>query len=1756
VSSPSKRVLTVALVLALVVMMFPMALTVHGAAAKQITILHTNDFHGNLESDSSGRGGSAYIAGKVNEIRTAVGAENVALLDAGDVYFGGAPISALTEGESAIDIYKMMGYQVATYGNHEFDHGQTVMAERSTQSGFPWVSANIVVEGTEWDHPAWSPPYTILTLGPAGDQVKLGIIGLTTDETPVVTLKGTTDGIVFKDPTAAVLHYYDEVMAQSDALIVLAHVGTKDSGPYKGLKTIAQELIDAGKPVDLMIGGHQHEQITTPIMVGGTAIVEAYYAGRNLGRVNATIDPATKKLTVDSFTAITINNTLTPDTTIANRVAYWKGIVAPIMAQPVGESNVALVRDYNAESNVGDLVADSMLWKADEYDDGTVNGSVQVAFTNAGGLRADIPIPTGGTLPFTLTWGDTFSILPFGNTLFLMDLTGWQIQKLLEQSATLYKGHLQVSGISFYYYNDTGTITPTAWGAYGVNVGGQPINYTKTYRVVTNNFLATGGDGFVTFNQGTNRWDSYYDMQAGLNEYIQMYNSTVGPIDYAVEDRITKLDKVVTILHTNDEHGRLQAELYHGVQQGLEYISSLVKAERAMNPDDLLFTAGDTVQGNSFAFYYRNAPGATPGGTTTLPNPLIAGLNLMGYDAGTFGNHEYNFGKDSFANYQNQATFQWLAANLHDSGAYGVDYTIVKEYTTFDVAGMKIGVMGITNPRVPSYELPSNIPGLTFEGGFEAASRVMPLVEAEDPDAVVAITHLGYSPYEGSRPEDTDVYLAENLPGLDVIIGGHSHTKLDPAVLITSATNPEGTLVAQAERYAGYLGKVNLGFRALAGGGYEMILREGRLIPAQMATADPDMTALIAPYLADYNAYTGTDIGESTTPLDTRTAFYEETGGSNLQADAAVEALEKAGVHVDLHLSGAMTNQFVDAGPLKVQDMFTLMPYENSLVVISMNGPQIKKVLERSFFNYDLWRKGQARYTTCFLDTNAGRAMTFDPGVPESGDNVVSFTIDGVPIDFTDADTYYNVSTVNYLAAGACQYSDDGVTIWPLDQIVADTQYYVRDVVIDYIKAHTPVSPAPEGRVRFLKAATLLHTNDFHGYLQSDSSGRGGAAYLAGPVNAVRPEMGAPNVALLDAGDIFLGGAPISQLLEGESTIDVFNMIGYDIAAIGNHEFDKGQDLLQTRIDQSTWPWVSANIVVAGTEWDSPTWVKPYDILTVGPTGNEFKIGVIGLTTDETPNVTLRGTTDGLVFKDMTEAVLHYYDEVKAQSDMVILLAHMGTEVSGPFKGMKQVAQELIDAGKPVDLIISGHQHQALFSPVYVGNTPIVQAGYYGRYLGRVDVSFDPWEDKLIFHDLKLITINNTLTPDAAVADRVAYWADIVAPILAEPVGVSNVDLVRNYNGESSMGNLVADGMRWKADTYDDGVLNGSVDVAFTNAGGLRADILAPAGADLPFTITWGDTYTVLPFGNTLFLMDLTGAQIQALLNQAATLYKGILQSSGITWRWYNDCGCTTPTEWSAFDVRVGGKLLDPNAVYRVVTNNFLAAGGDGFVTFNEGTNRWDTYYDMQFGVNEYMEWYNQTVGPIDHEVEGRILFTIAKAEDTEIHRYDADTNYATYPRIEVGTYKSEPRSGIVLFPVNLPANVTIDSASLQLYGVGWSGLGANITVGAYGILRPITVAEATWNEAQAGNPWAIPGCGDTVLDRRPNGEFTLTTGNPRQWYAFDVTALVQDWVKGMTDNNGLLFKSEREAQGASVFFASNEYSDSSVHPRLVIQWH
>jgi hypothetical protein len=251
---------------------------------------------------------------------------------------------------------------------------------------------------------------------------------------------------------------------------------------------------------------------------------------------------------------------------------------------------------------------------------------------------------------------------------------------------------------------------------------------------------------------------------------------------------------------------------------------------------------------------------------------------------------------------------------------------------------------------------------------------------------------------------------------------------------------------------------------------------------------DPTIKALIDPYVALITTYNNTVIGSTAAPFDSTNSYISESNVANLQADSAVNELENIhGIPVDFHLSGAMTQTnpkilfpTASAGApasLKISDMFTAMPYENSLVVISMNGPQLKAVLERAYRNYYYYKYvpgygGYSFYTTCMLDINAGGKITYNDLYPQAYDPnkqyVVSLEFGGTRVNFNDASTYYNVSTVNYLAAGSCNFNNDGVSLWPLNQIVQDTQYYVRDAVIDYVTAMGTVSPAVEGRVNFI----------------------------------------------------------------------------------------------------------------------------------------------------------------------------------------------------------------------------------------------------------------------------------------------------------------------------------------------------------------------------------------------------------------------------------------------------------------------------------------------------------------------------------------------------------------------------------------------------------------------------------------------------------------------------------------------------------------
>ncbi len=1116
-----------------------------------VSILHTNDFHGNLEVAGSSPG-IARVATKINEVRNAVGVSNTLLLDPGDI-MQGSLLSNLKKGAPTIDLYNSLGYDAATFGNHEFDWGQTTLISRTLQATFPFVSANIVTNNTGscatagWTAPTFAQPYVIKTVGEVGNQAKIAIIGVTTQEAPFITMASSTQGLCFKDPADSIVHYYaDFKTAGVNAIIVLSHLGYTDGGygygfPVYGDQTLAKKLAAAAAPVSLIIGGHSHTNLTAPTVVNGIPVVQANYAGRNLGQADMAID-TTAGTTSVTWKSLVINAkdalgafTVAEDAATKTRLATWTNDAAyqAQISDVVGYTGVDLVRDYNGDSLMGEFIQDAIY--KDLNSDSTTTNDADMVFNNPGGIRADITRPVGFTQPYTLTYGAVFNVLPFGNQTVVGEMTGAQLMELLNQSASLFKGAIQPAGITFSYYVYTDTLAlaqPWAWGAYDVQVKNrtsgvwETLQLDKTYRVATNEFLAPAGqDGFSAFKYMRNI--TYWgDMLDGVIRWSKANYTQASPYngpnnDGKIDGRIIRngtgvydpanpnLIVPVTLLHHNDSHGRL-IKTVSGTSTyvGLTQLATIIKQERQHNPDrTLLLQAGDNIQGDSMMYYFKSAAlgyaaDGTPLTGDLVNHPLIAAMNALGYAAMTLGNHEFNFGKDVFVSVLKQANFPILQANLSDSGSYGLSQVPVKTSVSKTLPGpagdIKLAILGVGNHRIPNYELPSNIPGLTFTNPISDAQVRLPTLRSAN-DVVVALTHIGFTTNPKSIEVDSnvDTNLATQVGGIDAIIGGHSHTdpsqKTDASgdyqYLPTVVGGPNNTpvIINHAFRYNTYLGETILGLRPRTGGGYDVVTRAGRDIAVATTTVeDPEIKAIVDPYTTKLNDYNAKQTGQTTAPIDTLKAFTEETNGANLQADASVWELAQHNVTVDFHLSGAMTNKKVSDTAtittpvaLTVSDMFAAMPYENSLVALRMNGPQLKAVLERGYRNYYYYKYvtgfgGYSYYTTCMLDVNAGGKITYRDSYPllPNGSNVESLVVNGKAINFADAMTYYTVSTVNYLAAGSCNFSDNGVSLWPLSQIVADTQYYVRDAVINYVTNKGTVSPTVEGRLAFKNSVT------------------------------------------------------------------------------------------------------------------------------------------------------------------------------------------------------------------------------------------------------------------------------------------------------------------------------------------------------------------------------------------------------------------------------------------------------------------------------------------------------------------------------------------------------------------------------------------------------------------------------------------------------------------------------------------------------------
>lgn len=478
--------------------------------AGKTVILHTNDVHGAVN-------GYACIAALKADYE-AKGAE-VILVDAGDFSQGTTYVS-VTKGADAVTMMNAAGYDVVTLGNHEFDYGYAQLKENMSKAKFKVVCADVFNEnGT----PIFDANYTYTTKS----GVKVGFFGMETPETQTKANPALIKGLTFATDDAFTKAAADQVAALKDAdvVICLAHLGIDaESAPYR-----STDLYAAVKGIDFIIDGHSHTVMTKgekgePIQSTGTAFA-------NIGVI--VIDNATKK--IESNSLFEVKEDTAKDETVS---AAAKTIVDRVDAEydvVFAKSEVTLNGakapngNRDSETNNGDLITDAMIWKVMQNKEGlTVDADHVVAITNGGGIRAAIK-------PGDVTKKDINTVLPFGNTVAVIYVTGAELLEALEASTYSLPvgGFPQVAGINFtlstavaYDANAETYPASTYYGPKSINrvvinsINGKEFKADDTYAVVTNNFVADGGDTYYAFAAASAQFDTGIPLDEAVMEYV------------------------------------------------------------------------------------------------------------------------------------------------------------------------------------------------------------------------------------------------------------------------------------------------------------------------------------------------------------------------------------------------------------------------------------------------------------------------------------------------------------------------------------------------------------------------------------------------------------------------------------------------------------------------------------------------------------------------------------------------------------------------------------------------------------------------------------------------------------------------------------------------------------------------------------------------------------------------------------------------------------------------------------------------------------------------------------------------------------------------------------------------------------------------------------------------------------------------------------------------------------------------------------
>lgn len=505
----------------------------------------------------------------------------------------------------------------------------------------------------------------------------------------------------------------------------------------------------------------------------------------------------------------------------------------------------------------------------------------------------------------------------------------------------------------------------------------------------------------------------------------------------------------IVLLGTTDIHGNIFPEDYYAnraANRGLAKIETLVRQERVKDPNALLLDSGDIIEGTPLAYYYARKD-------TSEPNPTIAVMNAMKYDAAACGNHEFNFGEDVLWKAKREAKFPILAANLKQNYLTGAEY--FAPYIIKNVGGVHVGIVGFVTPGVPRWEIPAHYKGYEFEQIVASAQKVIPEVRKKA-DLVVVIAHSGLGPDPAANAqsgsdeisgENAMLALANQVPGIDVILFGHTHREVGQMMV-------NGVLMAQARNWGQSLARADVDMERAAGGGWRVKEKHSTVIPVTDSTgADSEILTLAQPYETATQKYLDTPIATSAEEMHGDVSRYQD--------DPLVDLIHRVQLdagHADVSLATMFYPALkIPAGPVTVRQLAGLYIYENTLYVVEMTGAQIKDALEHAASFFPQWPFDNSKplqgpgYNA---DSAEGVSYEMDLTRPV-GDRIRNLMRQGKPLDMG---AKLRVAINNYRYTGGGNY-----TVLKGLPIVYRSPEEVRELIIDYVSKTGTIPTTSDG---------------------------------------------------------------------------------------------------------------------------------------------------------------------------------------------------------------------------------------------------------------------------------------------------------------------------------------------------------------------------------------------------------------------------------------------------------------------------------------------------------------------------------------------------------------------------------------------------------------------------------------------------------------------------------------------------------------------